>query len=256
MALGDQTQLKLYTIGKGSMYFQPDGEVAFRLFGNAPSLTFTQAIEELKHFSSREGTKKVDKTAITAQELSGKFALDDMKYHNRQLFFMSTAPSDESQSPAVGATATITVGVTTQKAGVYEIGYFNISNLVVSAPGGSPDYVLNTDYEVDVSAGLLFIPSTTGISDGEAIELVFDAAATTVMKMSAATTTTIKGHFMFIGAPAVGVKVKIKGYCSLKPGGDVSEITEAWEELPFDISFETHASYIGLIDIWDFGYVV
>lgn len=255
MALGDQTQTKVYHIGRGSLYFKKDGDTGYRLLMNAPSLTFNQDIEELKHYSSRSGISTVDKTVIIRQELMASFTLDDKKMINEEMFYMATGTTTSTQAAQNAQTVNITVGSGTLKEGVYEIGAYNLSSVTVELQGGSPDYTLNTDYEIDLVQGLIYVPSDSSIPSAGTITVTYNQALTTIELISAATATTVKGHFMYCSDPPVGIKKKVKGYGSLKPAGEVAEITDEWQELTFELEFEDHASYTGLVDIRKFGTV-
>lgn len=76
----------LYTIGKGIVYFDrldssglPTGMVDI---GNAPSFILTPTIEKLKHYTSREQIKKVDKVVNLSIGITAKFTLDEYDIDN------------------------------------------------------------------------------------------------------------------------------------------------------------------------------
>lgn len=83
MATAHSTEL--YSLGKGILSFDrlvggtPSG---LRDMGNATAFTIQPTIEKLEHFSSREGVKKKDKTAILSAALSVKFTLDEYDKEN------------------------------------------------------------------------------------------------------------------------------------------------------------------------------
>jgi hypothetical protein len=54
-----------YHIGKGIVSFKEDGATDFVDLGNAPSFVWTPTVTKKEHFSSREGVKVKDFTAIT-----------------------------------------------------------------------------------------------------------------------------------------------------------------------------------------------
>ena len=54
-----------YHIGKGIVTFKEEGGSTFVDLGNAPAFVYTPTVEKVEHFSSREGVKVKDFTAIT-----------------------------------------------------------------------------------------------------------------------------------------------------------------------------------------------
>jgi len=54
-----------YHIGKGIVSFKETGGSTFVDLGNAPSFVYAPTVEKLEHFSSREGVKTKDFTAVS-----------------------------------------------------------------------------------------------------------------------------------------------------------------------------------------------
>src|SRR5215475_2910806 len=54
-----------YHIGKGIVSFKETGQPSFVDLGNSPSFLYTPTVDKKEHFSSREGIKTKDFTAIT-----------------------------------------------------------------------------------------------------------------------------------------------------------------------------------------------
>jgi hypothetical protein len=70
----------------------------------------------------------------------------------------------------------------------------NISSLVVTGTGGTPTYVLDTDYQlVNATTGEIKILSTGSITSGLAIEFDYTSAARTRRKIIPGKDTSIKG---------------------------------------------------------------
>jgi hypothetical protein len=83
-----------YHIGKGIVSFKPDGEAEFVDLGNAPSFVYTPTIEKLEHFSSREGVKTKDFTAITSAGATIKITLDEITGFNLAFFALAEEGTD------------------------------------------------------------------------------------------------------------------------------------------------------------------
>jgi len=75
-----------YHIGKGIVSFQEEGGSTFTDLGNCPSFVYSPAVEKKEHFSSREGIKTKDFTAITQVGATVKFTLDEITATNLAFF--------------------------------------------------------------------------------------------------------------------------------------------------------------------------
>lgn len=79
-----------YFIGKGILIFKPEGETAFYDLGNVPEFEFTPTIEELPHYSSREGTRFKDKTVVIEKGGEIRVVMDELNARNLSLLLMGT----------------------------------------------------------------------------------------------------------------------------------------------------------------------
>ena len=75
-----------YHIGKGIVSFKEAGGSTFRDLGNAPSFIYTPKVTKKEHFSSREGVKTKDFTAITEVGATVKVTLDEITPENLAAF--------------------------------------------------------------------------------------------------------------------------------------------------------------------------
>lgn len=83
-----------YHIGKGIVSFKEVGQSTYRDLGNAPSFVYTPAVEKLEHFSSREGVKTKDYTAITQIAATVKMTLDEITGDNLAYFALGEIGTD------------------------------------------------------------------------------------------------------------------------------------------------------------------
>ena len=130
-----------YVLGKGRLFFNPlvngahTGEMAL---GNAPSLTFSVAIEKLDHYSSQSGLRAKDKTVVTQVTPTMSFSLDEINSENLNLLVMGNK-TNSSQLAGQVALTTLTSG--TPAEGIYyETGKRNIGiyKLVYSGVTSGP----------------------------------------------------------------------------------------------------------------------
>jgi hypothetical protein len=83
-----------YHIGKGIVSFKEAGASVFTDLGNAPSFVYTPNVEKKEHFSSREGVKTKDFTAITEISATIKVTLDEITPENLAMFALGDLASD------------------------------------------------------------------------------------------------------------------------------------------------------------------
>jgi hypothetical protein len=79
-----------YHIGKGIVSFKETGGTDYVDLGNAPKFIYTPAVTKKEHFSSREGVKTKDFTAITQIGATIKVTLDEMTGDNLAMFALAT----------------------------------------------------------------------------------------------------------------------------------------------------------------------
>jgi hypothetical protein len=75
-----------YHIGKGIVSFKESGGSSFVDLGNAPSFIYTPKVTKKEHFSSREGVRTKDFTAITEIGATIKVTLDEITAENLSMF--------------------------------------------------------------------------------------------------------------------------------------------------------------------------
>jgi hypothetical protein len=83
-----------YHIGKGIVSFKETGGSSYVDLGNAPSFIYTPAVTKLEHFSSREGVKTKDFTAVTQVGATIKVTLDEITGQNLQYFALAELSTD------------------------------------------------------------------------------------------------------------------------------------------------------------------
>lgn len=83
-----------YHIGKGIVSFKEAGASVFTDLGNAPSFVYSPTVEKLEHFSSREGVKTKDFTAITQVGATVTFTLDEITGLNLSFFALAEQGTD------------------------------------------------------------------------------------------------------------------------------------------------------------------
>src|SRR4249920_1759027 len=105
-----------YHIGKGVVSFKEDGAADFLDLGNAPSFVWSPTIEKKEHFSSREGVKVKDFTAIVQTGATIKLTLDEINGPNLALFTLG-----ELGTPDVDGSVEVSAFKKTEIAGIIKV---------------------------------------------------------------------------------------------------------------------------------------
>lgn len=96
MAIPTSPSTSLYTLGKGIMSMAlwegttPPETNDFYDVGNCPTFEVEVTEESLDHYSSREGTRKKDKSVIIETGYKVTFNLDEMSVKNMQMYLKGT----------------------------------------------------------------------------------------------------------------------------------------------------------------------
>jgi hypothetical protein len=240
-----------YTIGRGKLLFKLDGTNGYLDLGNCPDFKITVGTETKEHYSSRSGLQVKDLEIVTRQTATGSFTIDEPVIENIRLFIMSTAVASIDQTGGSWTSEAMTVYHDLW----IDMGKKVLDTIVIKGTGGSPTYVLDTDYEIDLNDGLLKALSTGAISDAESVEVSGNYGTVTINRVQSAQATTVKGHVLFVGNPPAGRKLDVLGYASLLPEGDFQLIGEDWTEMAFTMEFLSNSTYNGLFDLKDKGVV-
>lgn len=104
-----------YHIGKGVVSFKEDGSSTFLDLGNAPSFVWSPTVEKTEHFSSREGVKTKDFTAITQTGATIKMKLEEINAENLSLFTLGEVGTDTDGN------ATVAPFMKAEKAGIFRV---------------------------------------------------------------------------------------------------------------------------------------
>jgi len=236
------------TLGRGRLYFASTADQYVDL-GNASEFNLNIELEKKEHFSSRAGLKVRDKNVVVQLTAKGKFVLDDAMKENVQLFFMANAPTDVTQSQT-----TVTDQALTAKLSKWQpLGYWSVSGVVVQDVTDTTTYTEDTDYYLQLDAGLIYPIDGGSISADDVLHIDYVAATITMYRVDAGEDSSIGGHFWFVSDASEGYDIDAKGYATLTPEGDFAMITDDWRQMSFAVEFETNASYNGLIDLYHRG---
>ena len=135
-----------YHIGKGIVSWKESGSAEFVDVGNSPSFVYQPTTEKKEHFSSREGIKVKDFTALTSVGATIKFTLDEITGQN--LSFLVLGDQDTTTPGEItidGLTKTEVVG-DIKVTGTNDIGLkVDFLATVTIIPEGEFSFITDTD---------------------------------------------------------------------------------------------------------------
>src|SRR5215475_3149636 len=134
-----------YHIGKGVVSFKETGQSSYVDLGNSPSFLYTPTTTKKEHFSSRQGIKTKDFTAITEVGATIKFVLDEITGTNLSFFALATVTAGTNLVTLSGLTKTVFTG-DIQVVGTNAIGQqVDFTATVSFVPSGDFRFITDTD---------------------------------------------------------------------------------------------------------------
>lgn len=259
-----------YTLGKGIVMIQEeetfDSEKGYRDLGNAPAFNLSVESETLEHYSSRAGLKVKDADIVTSMKAKGTLTLDVPDLNNLNLWLYGGTITETEQAAVESETTVAAFAVKYADVWLplglgFDLATFKIEKTPYDA--GPPEvpatyYVEDTDYEIDLKAGLVRILSSGDITVGTSatVKILYTRSALDHYKIDGLQSTTKYAHIYFVSQAANGRFLDVKGYCSFKPTGDLQMIGEEFQKMDFELEFIENAAYTGIVEFVDRGKVV
>jgi len=239
---------KQYVLGRGELFFDrmlPNTRTLTgeRFIGNVTAFNISIESETLDHFDSTQGIRQKDDSVLLQINRTGAITTDNINSDNLSLFVQgSVAAVTQTSTPVVDYPINAIVRDRWYQLGqtpANPTGVRNVSAVVVTGPGGTPVYTLNTDYTLDAALGRIYIPSTSTIAVGANILVDFTPAANTRDRISSASLGSIDGALRFIARNPKGpVRDIYIPYCSLTPSGELNFIGEEWLTMAFNLEIQ------------------
>jgi hypothetical protein len=135
-----------YHIGKGIVSFKETGGTGFIDLGNAPTFAYTPAVTKLDHFSSREGVRTKDFTAVTQVGATVKFTLDEITGYNLAFFALAEQGTSTSGDITLSGLSKTQFTGEIKVVGTNEIGQqVDFTATVSFVPSGDFNFVTDKD---------------------------------------------------------------------------------------------------------------
>lgn len=226
-----------YMVGKGKVYFarvDEDGNSLGELdLGNDPVFSVTMANESLDHYSSMEGIKKKDLSAIISTDMNLSFTLDEINIQNINLALMG---NDEIGFVNQGDGNEVNEIMEARLNRYVKLLRRNITagTVVLTSSDGLTTYVLDTDYTVDLVRGRIYCINTGAIAQGQALLVDYSYGQIALPKVSPAGRPVLEGLLRFVGDTDYGRNYEIILWkTKLSINGDLSLISEEWAQIEF-----------------------
>lgn len=238
-------------IPRGIVYFNPfnaagapTGEIDLGETGGA---SISPSTTNLQYFSSRSKLRQETRNIPTSISREFSLTIDSMNMNNMSLF----AIADLSVITQV-ATPVTDAPFTALQGRWYQLGgntpARNVTAVVVTGTGGTPTYVLNTDYVLDAANGRIQIVVGGAIADSTAILVDYTPAAETRNRASGGTEAK-RGELRVISDNAEG-RNKDWWFPSviMQPNGEMPVIAadDAWAQMAFTIGIQKKSSLAAL----------
>lgn len=249
-----------YVLGRGKVYLAEINDVTgkpdtngWRDVGNVPGFSISRESESLEHFSSREGTKTLDKEVVLSTKATLSFNVDEINAEN-VADWLSGEKSTHTNAAIAGIAerelcADVVLGrwYDIENAAGERAYDIDTADLTVEKQG-APDVLLveGTDYTLDLKWGRIFFKHTAvNIAAGDAadITLVADAAAAVVTEVRGLTQTTRQVALKFIAInPANNdEECEIQFHqVNLKADGEFALIGEEFATMAFTAAIESN----------------
>lgn len=238
-------------IPRGIVYFNPfnaagapTGEIDLGETGGA---SISPSTTNLQYYSSRSKLRQETRNVPTSISREFSLTIDSMNMYNMATFAIADlSVITKTATPVVDEPFTALQGRWYQLGG--NTPARNVTAVTVTGAGGTPTYVLNTDYVLDAANGRIQIVSGGGIADSTAILVDYTPAAETRNRASGGTEAK-RGELRVISDNAEG-KNKDWWFPSviMQPNGEMPVIAadDAWAQMAFTIGIQKKSSLAAL----------
>ncbi|GAB5387120.1 MAG: hypothetical protein Alpg2KO_00880 [Alphaproteobacteria bacterium] len=209
-----------HTIGKGMLYARSrDGSnIVFAEIGDMDEFSLGSELERARRQSNQTATAKTTFSAVTGEQLMGKFTLYTLNRDGRAMA-VAASKADLEQSASTGDTMELT---DPQVGNIYDLDGFDIT-ITDFEDDSMVAFVAGTHYELDTEAGLVKILALpAGVGSG--VTITYDKAAITgtAARNQLALFSNFDQEFelIFRGTNRYGAKVHTRLHkCQLNPAG-------------------------------------
>jgi len=228
---------KVYTLGRGMLFFKPVGENGFQDFGNVKDFSLTVKTEKLEHYSTASGLKIKDAEIVKMQQFNVSFEIDELQIETLEKFALASRTDTN-----ITAGSVVDEAINGVKQGFwYKLAHEKIKR--TPAPTITNDattpatYTEGTDYILDYEAGAIYIVPGGNIADNTNLRVSYSYDAMTKTTLQSGQKYQIIGTLWFKGDPPKGQVLDVIGDVSLLPSGELKLIGDDWLTVKFEGTF-------------------
>lgn len=246
-------KLQQYILGSGRVYFNPEdanedstGEI---YLGDTPGFTVPVTSESIDTWSSDGAIAEREDLAVTRVVRSCGITVKNVSLYNLSLFIIGT----QSTLTEAGGAVTDEAISNVQQGRYYQLGVSTanptgvrtISSVTVTGSGGTPTYVENDDYTVDLALGRLYIVEGGGIADDADILVDYTKTAESREQVSASDLGAKYGALRYIADNTSGPNRDLYvPRLLLRPDGELAfKSRDAYMLMQFQAEFLKRGSY-------------
>lgn len=234
-----------YVLGAGKVYFDlldaSDNPTGERYVGNTPGFAIRAASETLDHYGDDFAVRELDAQALLQIDRDATITVDNVDADNLSAFIVGTKSTRAQGAGTVtgevlgNATSGVLLdhwyqlGVTASD----PTGVRNVTAVALKGTGGTPTYVLDTDYAVDAVAGRIMILSGGAIAAGAKPEADYTTAVESRDHIEAAPSVTYAA-IRYVADNREGANLDMYApKVLLAPDGDYAVKGQEWSTMTF-----------------------
>lgn len=226
-----------YTIGGGTLYWNPTSVLGYRSMGNIYDCSIVPNLTELEHYTAVTGALVLDKTHVPKKKVSLKFKADELTAANLNatLFGDSAGATDGTYTSGSVTDEVPPVG-DIYKNGIFFTAKPNISTIVLTNSAATTTYVLDTDYSiVDATIGAIRVITAGAITNGQSLKIDYAYAASNEQKIKVLNNANpVEGRAVFVFKTSAGLPFRWHiPKCNMRPSGEIPLLSDNWTSSEF-----------------------
>ena len=208
-ALGNVDTFDYALRGGGKLYIRDIGSTgAWDYFGETHTIEQDIETENVEILNTESCVQSVGKTTAKSSKLTLNFETYEYSPDNVALAFLGTKAS--ATVAAVAAEAVIVTSAST--GGYHDLGYMNITTVVVQDVADTVTYVENVDYTIDKQSGMLGLIKDVTIVDGAELHIAVTTDEYDNNTVQYLDNISVEKQLRFIGCAASGDDMLIDFY--------------------------------------------
>lgn len=247
MALPLNTHTNNYVFGRGLLFLNLYASGVFegrRFVGNVTLFNLSVESEIFEHVSSTSGIQITDLKVTKSTKFSGQIVCDDMQPENMALFLVgSQATLSQVATPVTNEAIVVNKGFHYQLGLTVsnKVGIRDVTSVAVTDTAGTTTYVLDTDYKLDASSGMIYIIPGGAITNGQTIHVDYTPTAGSRPYIQSGDSGSLQAEVFFIADNANGDNRDVRiPLATISPSGELPFITgDEIGAITFDIGPST-----------------